>query len=425
MIERPVPVNLSEREKFMDALRGFAILGGIFIANLSGLCLYNPGETSLGWHFGELDKQMIFLHHFLLEGKFYSIFSLLFGWGLALQIKRTQTDAVGVRVHPIILRRLLFMFLIGLIHLAVIWNGDIIALYALVGLVLLLFIRIEPRKVAIFGVLSLLVPILSYWLRMQELMLNKPADLFHSICQDLDSQLLGISTQEDFVNLLRRGSFRELLIYNFDGAFYRFGDLIFQSRFFKVLGMFLIGYSMGINGYFKVLLKSRRSLWIVAAIGLIVGLPANYIMAKFMETPANYAQLTTEGLYQTIVYFLGVAPLALTYVSLLALFFRNNVGNHLMMVLTPIGKMALTNYIFHSLLCIVIFYGIGFGLMGTLGPIAWTVFAFAVFAFQILYSAIWLHFFQFGPLEWVWRSLTYGRLQPIIRRYIHLENSGL
>lgn len=310
------------------------------------------------------------------------------------------------------------MFLIGLIHLAVIWNGDIIALYALVGFVLLLFIRIEPRKLVTLGVLSLLVPILSYWLRMLEPMLNKPSDLFHSICQNLDSRLLGISTPEEFANLIRRGSLRELLIYNFDGAFYRFGDLIFQSRYIKVLGMFLIGYSLGISGYYKVLLKSRRSLWIVAAIGLIVGLPANYIMAEFMETPANYLQLTTDGLYQTIAYALGVASLALAYVSLLALIFSNKSGNRLMRLLTPVGKMALTNYISHSLLGILIFYGIGFGLMGTLGPIAWTVFGIIVFVFQIIYSTIWLQFFQFGPLEWMWRSLTYWKLQQMMRKSI-------
>src|SRR5688572_32783383 len=123
MTERPVPVDLSEREQFMDALRGFAILG-IFIVNLIGLCVYNPDNTTVGWHFAGLDKEMLFLQHLFLEGKFYSIFSLLFGWGLALQIKRTQTDKDRFRVHPIIIRRLLFMFLIGLIHIAVIWNGD-------------------------------------------------------------------------------------------------------------------------------------------------------------------------------------------------------------------------------------------------------------------------------------------------------------
>jgi uncharacterized protein len=409
MTERPVPVDLSEREQFMDALRGFAILG-IFIANLIGLSLYNPDNTTIGWHFGELDKKMLFVQHLFLEGKFYSIFSLLFGWGLALQIKRTQTDTTSLRPPPIIIRRLVFMFLIGLIHLAVIWNGDIITLYALTGFVLLLFVRIQPGKLLLIGIACLIVPIVSYWLRMQVPLLDKPANFFHSVCEDLDSKLLGISTQEDFTNLLKRGSLRELLIYNFDGAFYRFGDLIFQSRFFKVLGMFLIGYALGTSGYFKVLLNRRWSLWILAAIGLLVGLPANYVMAKFMETPSNYVRLTAEGLYQTIAYALGVAPLALAYVSLLALFFRSKVGNQVIMLLTPAGKMALTNYIFHSLLCIVLFYGIGFGLMGTLGPTAWTVFALIVFAFQIIYSSIWLRYFQFGPLEWVWRSLTYGKV---------------
>src|SRR5688572_1815809 len=130
MSERSAPVSLNEREKFMDALRGFAILG-IFIANLIGLTLYNPTDTTKGWHFPELDKQMLFLQHVFIEGKFYSIFSLLFGWGLALQIKRTQGLAGNNSVGPVIIRRLFFMFLIGLIHVAIIWNGDIIAFYAL------------------------------------------------------------------------------------------------------------------------------------------------------------------------------------------------------------------------------------------------------------------------------------------------------
>jgi uncharacterized protein len=406
------PISLNEREKFMDALRGFAILG-IFIANLIGLSLYNAGDTTKGFHFGEWDEHMMFLQHMFIEGKFYSIFSLLFGWGLALQVKRSS---IGTgKVSPLIIRRLLFMFLIGVIHVAVIWNGDIIALYALVGFVLLLFIRLDPKKQVVLGIISILIPILSYWLKMQNAFFNKPADFFHAVCAKLDSELLGISTPEDFANLIRRGSLTELIIYNFDGAFYRFGDLIFQSRIFKVLGMFLIGYALGGSGYFKTLLGRPRSLWIIAAIGITVGLPANYMLAKFMETPGNYLQLKIEGLHQTIVYAVGVVPLSLAYVSLLALLFRSRRGNRIMTFLIPVGKMALTNYIFHSLFCIVIFFGIGFGYMGTLGPIAWTVFAMLVFVVQIIYSTIWLKYFQFGPLEWLWRSLTYRKSQPMVR----------
>jgi len=411
MTPRPIPTNLHQREQFMDALRGFAILG-IFIVNLSGLCLYNPEDTSRGWHFGELDKQVFFLQHVFLEGKFYSIFSLLFGWGLALQIKRTHTDAGAIKVSPLIIRRLIFMFLIGLIHLMVIWSGDIIALYALVGFVLLAFIRIDSRKLLVLATVFIVAPILVYWLRMQLPALNKPAEYFSSIGEFLDTKLLGNPNQEDLVNLVKRGSVTELIIYNFDGAFFRFGDLIFQSRFLKVLGMFLMGYFLGISGYFKILMENRRSLLIILAVGLTIGLPANYLLAEFMETPDNYRQFKIEGLYQTIAYALGVVPLALAYVSLLALIFRNAVGNQIMKLLMPVGKMALTNYIFQSLFCTVLFFGVGFGLMGTLGPIAWTLFAIIVFVFQIIFSTLWLQFFQFGPLEWVWRSLTYVKMQP-------------
>lgn len=104
--------------------------------------------------------------------------------------------------------------------------------------------------------------------------------------------------------------------------------------------------------------------------GLIVGLPANYIMARLMETPANYTEFRVQGLYQTIAYSFGVAPLAIAYVSLLGLLFNNHVGQRILTLLMPVGKMALTNYISHSLICIVLFYGIGFGLMETLGPIS-------------------------------------------------------
>jgi uncharacterized protein len=407
----------------MDALRGFAILG-IFIVNLSGLSLYDANDTSHGWHFGALDRKMFFLHHVFLEGKFYSIFSLLFGWGLALQIKRTRSELSTIKVSPIIIRRLIVMFLIGLIHLMLIWSGDIIALYALIGFVLLSFRRISPRGLLILGTVSILAPVLVYGLRMHFPVLNKPSDYLVALGESLDQKLLGISKPEEFANLLRNGSLTDLIIYNFDGAFFRFGDLIFQSRFFKVLGMFLVGYSLGISGYFKILLENRRMLLIVVALGLTIGLPANYLLAEFMRTPANYRQSKIEGLYQTIVYAVGVAPLALAYVCLLALTFRNRVWHRIMKLFMPVGKMALTNYIFHSVSCLVVFYGVGFGLMGTLGPIAWTVYALVVFVCQIIFSTLWLQFFQFGPLEWIWRSLTYGKIQPISRDPLSIRRTS-
>ena len=138
------PVQTNEREIFMDVLRGFAILG-IFIANLDGFSWYNEQAHATGplllrrW-----DHKMSFLHHMFIEGKFYSIFSLLFGWGIALQIKRGV--AKGINPMPTVRRRLLFMLLLGAIHL-LIWPGDIVFFYALLGFILVAAAKIFQQNI--------------------------------------------------------------------------------------------------------------------------------------------------------------------------------------------------------------------------------------------------------------------------------------
>ena len=199
------PVSFNERELFMDALRGFAILG-IFIANLSALSWYDRNDVSKGWHFPDFDKQMEFIQHMFIEGKFYSIFSLLFGWGLALQLKRTQGLDNSPKVNALVIRRLIFMFTLGFVHLVLIWNGDIVMFYSLVGFVLILFIRLSPKKLLILGIISILLPILLYWLRMQDPIFNKPADFLYSIGVDLDKRYLTASTPEEFKSLFMSGA---------------------------------------------------------------------------------------------------------------------------------------------------------------------------------------------------------------------------
>jgi len=130
------PVQNKDREIFMDVLRGFAILG-IFIANLNNFSYYSADANLRGpFLLPDLDQNMSFLHHMFIEGKFYTIFSFLFGWGLALQIKRGTIS--GNDVIPTVKRRLLFMLLLGFIHL-LIWTGDIVFFYAVLGFVLLFF----------------------------------------------------------------------------------------------------------------------------------------------------------------------------------------------------------------------------------------------------------------------------------------------
>ena len=151
------PVRSNEREIFMDILRGIAILG-IFIANLgTGFSWYNEQAHATGAYLlPELDHKMGFLHHMFIEGKFYSIFSLLFGWGIALQFKRAEQK--GINAAPTVRRRLFFMLLLGAFHL-LIWPGDIVFFYALLGFILLPLRKFSNKVLLITGGLLILSPI--------------------------------------------------------------------------------------------------------------------------------------------------------------------------------------------------------------------------------------------------------------------------
>ncbi len=402
----------------MDALRGLAILG-IFSINLIGLSMYNPGSLAPSGFYSAYDKTMIFVLYWFVEGKFYSIFSLLFGWGLALQMKRSQGAEEPLVVSPLIRRRLLFMFLLGFVHLAFIWNGDIVAFYALVAWALIFFINFPPKRLVQLSVVCILLPVLLYGLKMQFPILNAPSVFLFSIVDRMDQYFFGYSGPEasdKIYAMFKEGKLRDFLLLNLDGLFYRMGDLVFQSRIFKVLGMFLLGFAIGKTGYFSQLNKNPKILWWIVGVGFAVGLPCNYMLAVAMsEWKGTYENLKPEGLLRTIVYALGVVPLSLAYVSSLALFFRTGTGHALLMRLAPVGRMAFTNYISHSVISILLFWGVGLGYSGVLGPVAWTLFAILVYAFQIVFSTYWLKYFEYGPLEWVWRSLTYGKIQAFYK----------
>ncbi len=168
------PVQSTEREIFMDVLRGFAVLG-IFIANLgSGFSWYNEANQFTGpLLLPVLDHKVQYLHQMLIEGKFYSIFSLLFGWGIALQVKRGI--AKGVDAIPTVKRRLVFMLLLGAVHL-MIWPGDIVFFYAMLGFLLLPFRKFSNKTLLITGISLILLPIVLYAAKMKWPLLNAPAE---------------------------------------------------------------------------------------------------------------------------------------------------------------------------------------------------------------------------------------------------------
>jgi uncharacterized protein len=408
------PVLQKERETFMDVLRGFAILG-IFIANLGGFSWYNGSTNATGpYLLPKADDTMEFLHHLFIEGKFYSIFSLLFGWGIALQIKRGEVN--GLNPMPTIRRRLLFMLLLGALHL-LIWAGDIVFFYAMLGFILLPLRKFSNKTLLITGGILILSPILLYTLKMNWPVLNYPAELMIKTGMKVENTMFDIKSEQDFMTIMKQGNWWDQLKINIGGFFYRYQYLFFVSRIPKVVGMFLIGFVIGRSDFYKNIQQHKKLLYWIISGGLVIGLPANYMLAHYMSNNmGDYWQLKTKGLYQTIAYALGVAPLALAYVGLFMLGFQTKAGHKLLSILAPVGKMAFSNYIMHSLIGNFVFLGAGLGYMGEVGPVYYTIFGVLVFLVQIILSTIWLKYFNYGPLEWLWRSATYKKWQPMVKR---------
>ena len=412
------PVSVNDREPFMDVLRGFAILG-IFIANLNGFSWYNAKfESASVFLLPAWDAKMGFLHHMFIEGKFYSIFSLLFGWGIALQFSRAEEK--GLNALPVVRRRLSFMLLLGFFHL-LLWSGDIVFFYALLGFVLVRLRNISPKAMIITGAILILSPIVLYAAKSHWQWLNAPAGLMYETAGFFDRNLLKTVIADDngVAGYFATASWWGVLKANISGMFYRYGYLFFVSRIPKVLGMFLIGYALGRSGFYNNIGQHKKLLYIIIIAGLVIGLPANYYLARYITFfMDDYWQLKTNGLFQTIAYALGVVPLALTYVAIFMLAFQASVGKKLLSFLAPVGKMAFSNYIIQTLVGSIVFLGAGLGYIRQVGPVYYSLFGIIVFAVQVLFSHAWLRYFRYGPVEWLWRSATYKKWQPMQKQLI-------
>lgn len=325
--------------------------------------------------------------------------------------------AKGVDSVPTIRRRLFFMLLLGFVHL-MIWPGDIVFFYGLLGFLLLPFRKFSNKTLLITGGVLILSPMLLYWLKMMFPVLNFPAEKLYQaggwVEIHLSPQLKDVKSQEEYMAFVKNSNWWDVFKSNVAGFFYRYGYLFFVSRISKVLGMFLIGYVIGRTDFYRNIMQHKKLLYYVIAIGLVIGLPANYFLANYMTTAmGDYFNLKEKGMYQTIAYALGVVPLALAYVSIFMLSFQTAIGKKILSVLAPVGKMAFSNYMMQSLIGNFVFLGAGLGLMGTVGPVYFTLFGICIFIIQIVISTIWLRYFNYGPVEWLWRSATYKKWQPM------------
>jgi len=409
--QQSLPVSLSERADILDVLRGFALLG-VLLDNTFGFTGWSfmtqpMRETLPTW---PADGILGLLELAFVHGKFYSIFSLLFGIGFSIILIRNEQK--GINPLKIFYRRLFILLLIGAAHMFLLWEGDILFLYALIGFVLPLFRKCSDRALLIWATAFILSPVL---IDVIKVVLNlKTGDFLEAIAKRIDT-VNGVPTDDSYAQyLFKEGSgWQEWRNWQASGFLWRYSYIIESNRIPKVLGMFLMGFYVGrkmiyasLENYVSLFKKIRR--W-----GFIIGIPASLAMAYF-EIDSK-AVPNAWGLFDTISYAIGVVPLSLAYASVICLYWVKRKENSEWKVLAPVGRMALTNYLMQTIIGIIIYYGVGFGLGGNIGPAIFFPIAIGVYLVQIIYSNWWFKYFNYGPMEWIWRMLTYGKRLGIFK----------
>ena len=391
-----VPTTEKQRHLILDILRGFALMG-IALANYPEFALWtflDPAQQA-AMPTAYADRVVRFLQYLLVDGKFYTIFSLLFGVGFSLILSRH-----GVSLF---LRRMFILVCIGFLHLMFIWSGDILLLYAVGGLLLPLFIRLSDKSLLCVAALLVFIPVVLDALT-EFCDIDFASPLYDAWWRTASAQ--GIN-EDNFASWLRDAhSYPQMFAFLMQGAVERMWEFVEGHRLPKVLGLFIVGYVIGKNRLYARLssLPLRRLFFF----SLLVGVPTSLLYAWSAVSSHPWG-----GTIHSLLYSVSVIPLAFAYISAICLLCKHNANRSVFRMLAAPGRMALSNYICQSLIGIFLFYGLGFGFGTSLGLTHIVLIAFAVSVLQMFTSRFWLSSFRFGPLEWLWRMFTYGRYFPI------------
>lgn len=394
------PVTLSERILFIDVLRGVALFG-ILAANMRAFFAPLDVYDSIRVLFhGRADLIAQTFIDIFIQGKFISIFSFLFGMGFAIQVSRAEER--GARFLGFYPRRLLALAVFGLIHGILIWAGDILLTYALSGAILLLF-RKRKQKTLLWwaGSLFSLPIVLSttflalYYSRFRRpWMVPKPPDM---------KKIYGI------VNIYAHGSVPQILKQNWVEWKQQ---LPFELFAIYAAALFLLGMWVWRAGVVQRLDEYRPTLKRVCAWCLPLGLAISAFSAiALLLVPPG--QVSMWGFFGGITWLPGAHLLAAGYSSGLALIFLDEKRRRFLLPFAAVGRMALTNYLMQSILCTLFFYHYTTGLFGRVGPAMGLVPTVVLYSAQVWFSNWWLERYRFGPMEWLWRALTYWTLPPM------------
>ncbi len=415
MTTTSTPVSRKDRIMQIDVLRGLAIFG-ILMVNMQ--IFHTPIITMLQGYGGSASTadfiSQLFIKLFF-EGKFYVMFSMLFGYGFYLFMHK-QTDE-GVSIVPFFRRRLFYLLLFGILHVVLLWPGDILIFYALFGFVLLLYRNVSDRGLIKWAIWLSLIPVIftalaALMIQLAMMVPEAAAEAQQGIQENMERTQ---NMMQEFIAIYTNGSFTEIAMVRVREWTVMLPGLLFFYP--MVLAMFLIGFWAARKGLVKNIQDHlgffQKAFWW----GLVLGLPLS--VAYFWGYTKAEGQMPGPiMLLSSTAHIYGGFFLSLAYVSAIVLLVQRGKLKRFSHLLAPVGRMALTNYLMHSIICTTLFLPYGFGLFGQITHWQGIIISIAIFSVQIPLSRWWLNRFRFGPFEWLWRSLTYLKWQPFIIRQI-------
>jgi len=409
------PVSAGERIELLDVLRGFA-LSGVLLANMTWFTgtTFMPPEVLAERPLALIDGMLEYGLRFFVRDKFITIFAFLFGLGFAVQLIRAEESST--RVERVYVRRLLALLAIGVAHGMLLWEGDILIYYAITGFVLVLFRRASDRTLLRTGLgLIIATPLIvtGGLVQLPPLLTDgavSPDAFFRRTAQQLNPVMF---------SAIANGSYMDVVHANIRFFMEAWVRPVGWVSCLLALGKFLLGFLAGRRRYFQQLeqhlpLARRLLLW-----GLVLGLLGNTVsvlLAVFtqLQVLPRISWWRVVALPFTAI---GIPALSLAYVAGLSILFtRRDAWRRRLEWFSPIGRMALTNYLTQSLVGVLLFYGgVGFGLYRLIGTTLYIPLVVGILVAQRHFSVWWLARYRFGPAEWLWRTLTYGARQPMQR----------
>jgi uncharacterized protein len=397
------PVLGQERIEAIDILRGVAILG-ILIVNMSmrGFSLPEGLPAHELWP-NMVDRTVETLILFFADQQFITLFAFLFGLGLAEQMMRAE--AGGARFLPLYLRRLCVLFLIGIAHFLLLWDGDILHAYATDGFILLLFLRRSLKTLLVWAGIMLCIPLLFFGLTTRYVITGQvnPYVMNWIQYEDLAEDR---QTIEEARRVYSRGTYAEMIKLRAGGL----GELLPGNDDAYILVGFLLGLYAGRRGIFHHVSAHLAFIRRVRRWGLMIGLTGSAVFVIGESNPSATSVMQNVG---RMCLVFAAPAMSFFYASTIILLTQGEAWRRRLAPLASVGRMALSNYLFQSVICTTIFYSYGLALFCKVRPSLGLLLTIIIWLIQIRLSVWWLRRFQFGPIEWLWRSLTYWQRQPM------------